>query len=206
MNDLLDLLKAQMGPQMMDQLTHQIGGNVRREQTAVATDGILNTLIGALAKNASSTEGARNLDHALQRDHDGSLLDNIGDFFQGNVREEQRRSANGAGILNHLLGNRQSGAIDMISRMSGLDQNKTGNLMMTLAPIVMQMLGRQKRQNNLDAGGITNLLTNSVQRERQNAGNPLIDMATRFLDADGDGSAIDDIAGNLLGNLFGGRR
>ena len=206
MNDLLDLLKAQMGPQMMDQLTHQIGGNVRREQTAVATDGILNTLIGALAKNASSTEGARNLDHALQRDHDGSLLDNIGDFFQGNVREAQRRSANGAGILNHLLGNRQSGAIDMISRMSGLDQNKTGNLMMTLAPIVMQMLGRQKRQNNLDAGGITNLLTNSVQRERQNAGNPLIDMATRFLDADGDGSAIDDIAGNLLGNLFGGRQ
>ena len=206
MNDLLDLLKAQMGPQMMDQLTHQIGGNVRREQTAVATDGILNTLIGALAKNASSTEGARNLDHALQRDHDGSLLDNIGDFFQGNVREAQRRSANGAGILNHLLGNRQSGAIDMISRMSGLDQNKTGNLMMTLAPIVMQMLGRQKRQNNLDAGGIMNLLTNSVQRERQNAGNPLIDMATRFLDADGDGSAIDDIAGNLLGNLFGGRQ
>lgn len=206
MDDLLEMIKSQMGPQIMDQLTHQIGGNVRREQTAVATDGILNTLIGALAKNAQSTEGARNLDHALQRDHDGSLLDNIGNFFQGNVREEQRRAANGAGILNHLLGNRQSGAIDMISRMSGLDQNKTGNLMMTLAPIVMQMLGRQKRQNNLDAGGIMNLLTNSVQRERRNPGNPLIDMASRFLDADGDGSAIDDIAGNLLGNLFGGRR
>ena len=206
MDNLLELIKGQMGDGLIDQLTHQIGGGARREQTAVATDGIINTLIGALAKNVTSQDGARNLDHALQRDHDGSLLDNIGDFLQGNVREEQRRTTNGAGILNHLLGNRQSGVVDMISRMSGLDQSKTGNLMTTLAPIVMGMLGKQKRQNNLDAGGIMNLLTNSVQRERRDPGNPLIDMATRFLDADGDGSALDDIAGNLLGNLFGGRR
>jgi hypothetical protein len=34
-------------------------------------------------------------------------------------------------------------------------------------------------------------------------------MANRFLDKDGDGSALDDVAGmvgkNLLGKLFGGR-
>ena len=78
--------------------------------------------------------------------------------------------------------------------------------MMTLAPIVMGMLGKQKRQQGLDIGGLAGLLSNSVNQQRS-SGNPMLDMANRFLDQDGDGSALDDVASmvgkGLLGKLFG---
>jgi hypothetical protein len=116
---------------------------------------------------------------------------------------------NGAGILNHLLGERQSGAVDMISKMSGLDSSQTGNLMTMLAPMVMGMLGKQKQQQGLDVSGLAGMLTHTVTSQKQ-SNNPLMNLATNFLDKDGDGSILDDVAGmvgkNLLGSLFGGKR
>ena len=206
MANLLELLQGQLDDNLVDKLSQQIGG-ADRQQTAVAAQGIMSSLVTALAKNASSPEGAASLNNALERDHDGGLLNNLGDLFSGgNVPQNQSRAANGAGILRHLLGNNQNGMVEMVSKMSGLDNNKTGNLMTMLAPMVMGMLGQQKRQQGLDIGGLAGLLTNSVNTQRQ-AGNPIMDMASRFLDQDGDGSAIDDIAGmvgkGLLSKLFG---
>lgn len=209
MADLLQMLQGQLSESFVDQLSNQIGG-ADRQQTANAAQGIMSSLVTALAKNASSPEGAASLNNALERDHDGSMLDHLGDLFSGGgqVAQANPRAANGSGIIKHLLGGNQGGVVDMISKMSGLDNSKTGNLMTMLAPMVMGMLGRQKRQSGLDLGGLTGLLSNSVNNQRQ-AGNPLMDMATRFLDKDGDGSAIDDVAGmvgkGLLSKLFGGR-
>ena len=207
MANLLDLLHGQLDDNMLDKLSKQIGG-ADPQQTATAAQGILSTLVGALAKNASTPEGASSLANALDRDHDGGILDNLMGMLGGGgqAQPEQARALNGPGILKHLLGNNQGGAIDMISNMSGLDQGKTGNLMSMLAPVVMGMLGKEKRQQGLDIGGLTGLLTNTVSSQKQ-AGNPLMDMATRFLDKDGDGSALDDVAGmvgkGLFSRLFG---
>ncbi len=205
MGNLFDLLHGQMDENVIDQLSNRIGG-ADRAQTATAAQGIVSTLLSGLAKNASTPEGAASLNNALERDHDGGLLSNLMGLIGGQVAPEQSRAANGSGILNHILGDRQGGAIDMISKMSGLDSGKTGDLMTTLAPMVMSLLGQQKRQQGLDGEGIAGLLTNSVGQQRD-AGNPLMNMATRFLDKDGDGSIMDDVAGmvgkSLLSNLFG---
>ena len=143
--------------------------------------------------------------NALDNDHDGGILDNLQDLIGGNTASINPRAANGAGILKHLLGNNQSSAIDMISKMSGLGGNQAGSLMTMLAPVLMGMLGKQKRQQNLDPSGLANLL-NQQTHQRQSSGNPLFDMANKFLDADGDGSAVDDImskvGGGLLKSLF----
>jgi hypothetical protein len=205
MANLFDLLQGHMDENVVDQLSNQIGG-ADRAQTATAAQSIVSTLLAGLAKNASTPEGAASLNNALDRDHDGGLLGNLMGLIGGQVAPEQSRAANGAGIVNHILGPSQSGAVDMISKMSGLDSGKTGNLMTTLAPMVMSLLGQQKRQQGLDVAGIAGLLTNSVGQQKQ-AGNPLMDMATRFLDKDGDGSMMDDVAGmvgkGLLSKLFG---
>lgn len=209
MGNLFDLLQGHMDENVVDHLSNQIGG-ADRAQTATAAQSIVSTLLAGLAKNASTPEGAASLNNALERDHDGSLLDNLMGMLGGGgqAAPEQSRALNGAGIINHILGPSQSGAIDMISKMSGLDSNKTGNLMTTLAPMVMSLLGQQKKQQGLDVSGLAGLLSNSVGQQRQ-AGNPLMDMATRFLDKDGDGSMMDDVAGmvgkGLLSKLFGGR-
>ncbi len=194
----MDLLQGQLSEGLLDQLSGQIGAD--RQQTQAATEGILSTMMGAMAKNAASPDGANALAGALDRDHDGSILDDVMGYLGGQAQPQNQKTVNGGGILNHILGGKQTGAIDMISQMSGLDAGKTGNLMSMLAPIVMGALGRQKRQGGLDAGGITDFLTNSVQ----NAGQKRQEMGIigKFLDQDGDGSIMDDVAGMLFNRLF----
>ena len=200
--DLIDLLQSQLSGNVLDQLSNQIGG--KKEETEVATSGIISMLTAALAKNAASPEGASALASALDSDHDGSILDNIGDLLGGNLNNN--RAANGAGILKHVLGGNQGNAIDAISKMSGLSGDKTGNLMTMLAPIVLGMLGKQKRQNNMDQSGLSDMLSSAVKsatNQRQEMG-----LLGKLLDRDGDGSVMDDIAGlgmKTLGNLFRNR-
>ncbi|NBC07869.1 MAG: DUF937 domain-containing protein [Bacteroidetes bacterium] len=204
--NLMNLLQGSLSDDMIDQLSQQVGG-ADKEQTAVAASGIVNTLMGALAKNTESTEGAKALDNALEQDHDGSILNDVVGMLSGQKAEAQNeRMLNGSGILNHVLGNKQGGAIQMISKVSGLDSSKTGSLMTMLAPVVMGALGKTKREQGLDMTGIASLLSGTVAQERANSSNPAIDMAMQFLDSDGDGSAVDDIANmgmKMLGGLFG---
>lgn len=194
----MDLLQSQLSGNIMDQLSNQIGED--KEKTETAASGIISMLTSALAKNAQNPAGASNLANALENDHDGGILDNIGDLLNGNLNS---RAANGAGILKHVLGGKQNNAIDVISKMSGLSNNKTGSLMTMLAPIVLGMLGKQKRQQNLDQSGLSDMLSRSVKsasNQRQEMG-----LIGKFLDRDGDGSVMDDLAGmgmKALGNMF----
>lgn len=203
----MNLLQGSLSDNMIEQLSQQVGG-ADKQQTAAAASGIVNTLMGALAKNAQDTEGAQALDNALEQDHDGSILNDVIGMLSGQNDEvaQKERMLNGSGILNHVLGNKQGGAIQMISQLSGLDSSKTGSLMTMLAPVVMGALGKTKREQGLDMAGIASLLSGTVAQERANTGNPAIDIAMKFLDSDGDGSAVDDIASmgmKMLGGLFG---
>lgn len=210
--DIMDLLQGQLSSGMIDQLSQSLGG-VEKEKTAKAATGITSILMGALAKNASSPEGASSLASALDRDHDGSILNDAVGMVTGANRNvgssglDLNRMLNGSGILNHVLGEKQSGAIDMISKMSGLDSSKTGSLMTMLAPVIMGALGKTKRENNLNSDGLSSVLSGTVKKHADS--NPMLSMATKFLDADGDGSIMDDIAGmgmKMLGGLFGGKK
>ncbi|HPH21384.1 MAG TPA: DUF937 domain-containing protein, partial [Haliscomenobacter sp.] len=114
---------------------------------------------------------------------------------------------NGAGIVNSLLGGKQGGIIEMISRMSGLSGDKTGNLMSMLAPIILSALsksGQQQGGGGFDIGSILNMLQ-GTQTQQKASGNPAMDMIGKFLDKDGDGDFTDDLLGGL-GGLFGGKK
>lgn len=200
--NIMDMLQSQLSGGLVDQLSQQIGG-ADREQTATAASGIVTTLVSALARNAASQDGAAALSNALERDHDGGILENLMGMLSGNVQPQNERAANGAGILDHILGDRQSGVSNMVSQMSGLNNNQTSQLMTMLAPIVMGMLGKTKRENGLDEGGVASLLNGTVSQQQNS--NPTMALVTRFLDSDGDGSIMDDVANmgmKFLGGLF----
>ena len=202
----MDLLQGSLSSGMVDQLSQQLGG-ADKQQTAAAASGIVTTLMGALAKNASTTEGAQALNNALERDHDGSILEDVMGMLTGNAQVNNDRMLNGSGILNHVLGNKQSGAVDMISKLSGLDSSKTGSLMTMLAPVIMGALGKTKQQQGLDVAGIASLLSGTVSAQKQQ--NPTMNLVTSFLDADGDGSIVDDVANmgmKILGGFFGRKK
>ncbi|MFM9947422.1 MAG: DUF937 domain-containing protein [Saprospiraceae bacterium] len=200
--NIMDMLQSQLSGGLVDQLSQQIGG-ADREQTATAASGIVTTLVSALARNAASQDGAASLSNALDRDHDGGILENLMGMLSGNVQPQNERAANGAGILNHILGDRQGGVSNMVSQMSGLNNNQTSQLMTMLAPIVMGMLGKTKRENGLDEGGLASLLNGTVSQQQNS--NPTMALVTQFLDSDGDGSIMDDVANmgmKFLGGLF----
>lgn len=202
MANLMDLLKGQLTDDVIGQMAQQLGAD--KQQTATAAEGALASLMAALNKNASSPDGANALAGALDRDHDGSVLEDIFGTMKGAVDPGvTTNSLNAGGILKHVLGGNQGNIIDMISKMSGLASGKSGNLLMMLAPLVLGQLGKQKRSNNLDTGGLSDLLSKTVQS--QTSQNSQMGMIGKLLDRDGDGSVIDDLADlgkNVLGNLF----
>jgi hypothetical protein len=200
MANLMDLLEGQLSGGVMDMLTQQIGAG-NRDQTATATKGIVSTLMTQLMKNAASKAGAAALSGALDRDHDGSILDDVMGMVTGASSPSNTKATNGAGILKHVFGEKQGNVMDMIGQMSGLDKSSTGSLMETLAPMVMGTLGKQKREQNLDMDGIRDLLGNTVKSAQQDRAE--MSMIEKFLDQDGDGSVMDDLM-NMGGKLLGG--
>ncbi len=323
-------LQQQLGGGLMDVLTQQTGADT--QTTTKASSAILSTLMGALARNASTPDGAASLSNALERDHDGSILDIIGGLLKGgreapgkgmptggglldlitgmaqgsgqqqsqqggggllggllstilqqgqspqaqqprqggglggllggilggrgqqtrqtntgggglgsllegmmrqtkgndggglgdllggllggkavgnqdHIPPQFRKTFNGGGILKHVLGDQQEQTMKQVSETSGLSLDKVGPLMTTLAPILMGMLGKTKREQGLDAGGLGGALMDMAmktqQNPRQNA--PDLGLAGSILDRDGDGSIIDDITGmgaSMLGQYL----
>jgi hypothetical protein len=206
MANLMEMLQDVMSDDVLDTLSQQIGAQDKK-QTAAAANGIFSTLTSALARNAQKPEQGSALLNAIDRDHDGSVLEDVLGVLSGNSSNSNERALNGSGILKHVLGGKQGNIINAISQMSGLGEKGTGDLMIKLAPFVLGALGKQRRQQNMDLGGIANLLNTSV---RSNATDKAeMSLIEQFLDADGDGSIMDDIAEKgvgILGRLFGRKR
>jgi hypothetical protein len=197
--DLMDLLKGQLSGGLVDQLSQHVGADP--SQTATAAEGIISTLLGGLNKNASNDQGANALTDALAKNHsDGILSDLLGAVTQGGTK-----ATDGGGMLQHILGDKLGGAVDLISNMSGLNQGQSGNLFQILAPLVMNTLGQAKQQNGLDASGIASLLANVVSGGNNQAAaqNPLMGMVSQFLDKNHDGNMMDDLAGMAMNMLSG---
>jgi hypothetical protein len=186
MENLFDLLKSQVSPEMIGALTQQLGGSTKPEQTSTAVSSGMAILMNALSKNASNSQGASALGAALDKDHDGGILEDLMGYITGASAVTNTRAANGAGILGHLLGDKQGGAIDALSKLSGLDQNQSSSMLIKLAPIVLGMLGKQKKTSGISNSGLSDILAGAVSSANQNTPNP--SLITSFLDQDGDGN------------------
>lgn len=195
MPGLMDLLQTALGGETQQLLGRQLGANP--QATGSAIQAALPMLLSGLTRNASQAGGANALLGALQRDHDGSLLDDLGGLLGGSAGGPV---VNGAGILGHVLGDRTAPAQTAVAHASGLDGAQVAQLMTTLAPIVMGALGRMQRTQGLDANGLTGLLQGEHAAAAQAQPN-LMGLANQLLDRNHDGSALDDIMKGLGGML-----
>ncbi len=203
MADLFDLLQSQLSDDVIGALSNQLGNNVDKSQTNTAVTNGMAILMNALAKNSSNNTGASALGAALDRDHDGSILNDLMGYIQGASQVNNTKAADGAGILGHILGAKQGNAIDMLSKMSGLDNNQSSSILMKLAPIVLGMLGKQKRSSGVSNSDLSSILSGAASHVNQKASNP--SLITSLLDRDGDGSIADEAASfgfKMLRNFF----
>ncbi len=194
MFSLEDLLGQQQGSQAVNQISQSLGANPTVTSSAIQM--ALPMILSSLANNAQQPQGAENLANALDKDHNGGILDTLGSFLGGDNQDTN----NGIGILGHIFGQKQGAVAQQVSQHSGLDIGQVAQLLIVLAPIVMGFLGKKKQEQNLDAGGLSSLLQNQ-QQQMQSSGNPMMDMVTGLMDKDHDGSAMDDLA-SMAANYF----
>ena len=192
--NLSGLLSETLGGDTVSQISQQLGTD--ESTTSSAIQAALPMLLGAMANNTSTEEGAAAL-HGALGDHDGSILGDLAGFL-GNAA-----SGPGAGILGHILGGSQGTAEQNVSQASGLDLGKVGPLLMMLAPIVMGALGRGQRQSGFGVGDLAGILGGAAQQTGSSS--PLMGILGQVLDRNHDGSAVDDVVG-MIGGMLGGRR
>ena len=194
----LEALLGLLQGQDIGNLASQVGGNEGEAKNGVMA--ALPAMLAALGKNAGTEKGAEELNNALEKKHDGSILDNLSGYLSNPDLKD------GAGILNHLFGNQTSNVANAVSQSSGLDTNGSMKMLQMLAPILMGMLGQQKKQNNLDAKGLGNLTSMLASNFGSEAGTSgIIETVTNLLDANKDGNVVDDIMG-MVGKFFGGNK
>jgi hypothetical protein len=197
MAGILDLLGSDLGKQIISGVAGSTGNDSNKTSSVLTM--AMPVLMKAMQRNASTPEGAEGLMGALSGKHDGSILDNLGGLFGGGVEDSIKQD--GAGILGHILGSKQQGVEQVISQKAGIDAGSVGNILKVAAPLLMGMLGKQKREQNVssssDLGGLLGgmLGGNSTQNEQS--------FLEKILDADGDGSVVDDVAGMFLGGNKG---
>lgn len=193
MSLLLDALTSHMTPDVISTLAGQIGAS--EEQTQSGVGAAFPLLVGALAHNAGHEGGAASLLGALGS-HDGGLLGSL-----AGAMVDPGHQQTGAGILGHLLGDKQDHAASGVGDASGLSSGQSAQLLTLLAPIAMGVLGQHTSQNGFDVSGLMGFLGGEKAHvERQAPG-----LLGAFLDQNHDGNVADDalrIGVGLLGNFL----
>lgn len=197
MASILDFLDTDKGNTFVEKASNQLGESPDKVKTALATG--LPMILGAMKKNSTTEEGAAGLNRALEdQKHDGSILDSLtqgGDL--GSLLGE------GSGILSHVLGGNQGKVEQAVGATSGMSASKISQLLKMAAPVIMGLLGNQKRKDGVGQGGLGDLL-GSVLGSNSDHDQSMLES---FLDKDGDGNIANDIGGMLkkkggLGGLF----
>jgi hypothetical protein len=215
-------LATQLQGASVQRMSQQLGLDPAQTQAAIAA--ALPLLLGALGRNASQPQGAEALFGALQKDHTGTggLGDVLGAVL-GSAQSggtlpsgAQSRQTDGAGILDHIFGARQSRAEQAVGQATGVGQDRAGVLLRWLAPIVLAYLAKrmfdQRQPSAGDAGqapspqvlgGILGEETRQVERQ---SGGLLGGVLGQVFDRDGDGDTDFSDLMQVGGAILGGQR
>ena len=152
-------------------------------------------LLGGMAVNASSEQGANNLTAALKK-HEGANVATL----------KAVDTEDGKKIVNHVLGDKQG---EVAHALAGQNDGGLGdiiqNLLPVLAPIVMAFLAKQmgggssQTENSSSGGGIGDLLGGLLGGGSNTSSGGLGDLLGGLL-----GGGSDNGSGGGLGDLLGG--
>ena len=83
MAGILDLLNSDLGKQIISGVAGSTGNDSSKTSSALTM--ALPVLMKAMQRNAATPEGAQGLIGALDKKHDGSILDNLGNLNRKGV-------------------------------------------------------------------------------------------------------------------------
>lgn len=217
---LIDLLTGNTGNQVAEQAESKFG--ISKNQIIALLAVAAPLVISYLRNKSQDTKEAEALNNALDKDHDGSILDDTSQI--------ESRQNEGGSILSHIFGGEKSNVENQLSQNTGISIDKIGPILAMLAPVIMGYIGKEKQQNNVGAGGLGDLLggilggaQNQAQQQQssplndilgsvlgggnqqQSSGNPLNDILGSVLGGGGQQQQSGGGLGSILGGLFGGK-
>jgi len=176
MNLLESILSAQGGAAVRG-LAQNFG--LDESQATAAIKGLLPALAGGVKRNAAQPGGLESLLGALNQGGHEKYLD------QPEMLGRPETAQDGIGILSHLLGSKDvsRAAASRASAQTGIGSELLKQMLPVVASMAMGALSKQTAQNP------------ALHSARSGAApsSDLLGALTPMLDADGDGSAVDDL-------------
>ena len=169
MASFIDEFMKTYGPEV----TQQMASNFKLDQGTVQKliPQLAPLILGGLKKQKDEFGGDDRVDHILNKYGDQSVLDNIQDLIASKASAGSV-DANLGGLLGSGGGVQ---AAQVLGKSMGINSSTIMKMIPALAPLI---LGALTRKRDTSGGGISGVGS--------------------LLDADGDGSIIDDVAGFLL--------
>lgn len=194
---LIDEIVSGIGTDGIETLGRSLG--LDAQTTSNALSAALPMLLASLSRNAASQDGASALLSAIDRNHDGSVFDDIGGYLA-------RAGAGGDGekILAHALGSQRQPAARAIGGASGIDTAKAMHLLAMAAPLVLGAIGKARQQGQLKPDQLSSFLDSETHALHQRSSGAM-ELISQVLDADHDGSVFDEIS-QMGAQLFGALR
>jgi hypothetical protein len=152
--------------------------------------------ISYLKNKAQDANEAEALNNALDKDHDGSILNNPAAALE--------RQQEGGSILDHIFGGQKATVENQLSQNTGISMDKIGPILAMLAPVIMGYIGQQKQANGVNAGGLGDLLggiLGGAQQQTQQSNDPLSSILGSVLGGatQQSGGGLGDLLGSVLG-------
>ena len=144
--DITNILGALTGNDAISTIAEKF--NLDSNQVSSVITSALPTIMGAMQQNASTEGGAAALAKALG-DHAGEA---------GNITNNLKGAdlTDGSKILSHIFGGDLSSVVNGISQKSGVASNAVSNILASIAPSILALLGKQN--GNSGAAGLGGLL------------------------------------------------
>lgn len=191
---LLDLITGSAGNHVADKAQNQFG--ISRNQI-IALMAVATPLVVSYLKNKAKDKAeAESLNNALDKDHDGSIL--------SEPSQIESRTQEGNSILDHIFGGQKAQVENELSQNTGISMDKIGPILGMLAPLIMGYIGKEKRSNQVQSGGISDLLGGLLGQAQQEAqgSSPLNDILGQVLRS-GNQNQTSNPLQDLLGGMTG---
>lgn len=194
---LIDLITGNAGNQVAADAENKFG--ISRNQViallAVAAPLVISYLRKKSQENPAEADA---LNNALDRDHDGSILND--------PSQAAARQAEGGSILDHIFGDQKASVENQLSQNTGISMDKIGPILGMLAPLIMGYIGKEKQANGVTSGGLGDLLggilggaQNQAQAEPSNPLNDILGEVLGSGQQQSSGNPLNDILGQVLG-------
>ena len=156
--DLSNILGALTGNDAVGAIAQNL--NLDTKQVSSVINAALPSLLGAMQQNASTEAGAASLAQAL-----GQHAGNAGNIIN-NLKGTDL--TDGSKILSHIFGGNLNNVLGGISKQTGVATNSVNNILASIAPSLLAILGKQN--GNSGAAGLGNLLGGLLGGGQQSQG------------------------------------